>query len=61
MYVCYSMTSKKCTPTKASQERWTLAIDNHMLQICQEDIRFCYNIRGKSYDKYDPCYAVPRR
>ena len=28
---------------------------------CQEIIRFCYDIRGKSYDKYDPCYAVPRR
>ena len=20
-----------------------------------------YDIRGKSYGKYDPCYAVPRR
>ena len=34
---------------------------NRMLRNCQEDIRFCYDIRGKSYDKYDPCYAVPRR
>ena len=38
-----------------------LTTANHMLQNCQEDIRFCYNIRGKSYDKYDPCYAVPHR
>ena len=34
---------------------------NCMLGNYQEDIRFCYDIRGKSYDKYDPCYAVPRR
>ena len=24
-------------------------------------IRFCYDIGGKSYDKYDPFYALPRR
>ena len=24
-----------------------------MLRNFQEDIRFCYDIRGKSYDKYD--------
>ena len=34
---------------------------NHMLRNCQEDIRFCYDIREKSYDKYDSCYAVPHR
>ena len=34
---------------------------NRMQRNCQEDIRFCYDIRGISYYKYDPCYAVPRR
>ena len=28
-----------------------------MLRNCKEDIRFCYDIRGKSYDKYDPSYT----
>ena len=32
-----------------------------MLRNCPEDIRFCYDIRGKSYDKYDPCFVVPRK
>ena len=39
----------------------TLTTANHMLQNCQEDIQFCYDIRGKSYNKYDPGYADPRR
>ena len=42
------------------KRRWTLTRANRMLGNCQEDIRFCYDIRRKSYDKYDPCYAVPR-
>ena len=52
---------KKSNLTTATLKRWTLATANRMLRNCQEDIRFCYDIRGKSYDKYDPCYAVPRR
>ena len=43
------------------KKRWILTTANSMLQNCQEDIQFCYDISGKSYDKYDPCYAVPRR
>ena len=31
---------------------------NRMLRNCQEQIRFCYDRHGKSYDKYDPCYAA---
>ena len=34
---------------------FTLTTANRMLQNCQVDIR------GKSYNKYDPGYAVPRR
>ena len=55
------VTQTKCTPTTANQKRWTLTTANRMLQNCQEDIGFSYDIHGKSYDKYDPCYAVPRR
>ena len=55
-YVRCSMTSHtKFTPTTANQKRWTLTTANRMLRNCQEDTR------GKSYDKHDPCYAVPRR
>ena len=43
----------------ANQKRWTLTTANRMLRNCQEDNRFCYDIRGKSCDKYDPCYAIP--
>ena len=53
--------TKQCTPTTANQKRWTLTTANRMLRNCQEDIRFCYDIHGKSHNKYDPCYAVPRR
>ena len=35
-------------------KRWTLTTANRLLRNCQEDIRFCYDIRGKSYYKYDP-------
>ena len=35
------------------KKTWTLTTANHMLRNCQEDIRFCYDIRLKSYDKYD--------
>ena len=48
------------TLTTANQNRWTLRTANRMLRNCQENIRFCYDMRGKSYDKYDPCDAVPR-
>ena len=44
--------TKKCTLTTGNKKRWTLTTANHMLQNCQEDIQFCYDIRGKSYDKY---------
>ena len=61
-YVCCFLTShNKFTLTTANQKRLTLTTANRMLRNCQEDIRFCYDIRGKSYDKYDPCYAVLRR
>ena len=53
--------TKMFTPTTANKKLWTLTTANSMLRNCPEDIRFCYDIRGKSYDKYDPCYAVPRR
>ena len=49
------------TLTTANQKRWTLMTTNRMLHNCQEDIQLCYDIRGKSYDKCDPCNAVPRR
>ena len=42
----------------ANQTRWTLTTANRMLRNCQEDLRFCYDIRGKLFNKYDPCYAV---
>ena len=51
---------KKIGQPIKKKERWTLTRANRMLGNCQEDIRFCYDIRRKSYDKYDPCYAVPR-
>ena len=53
--------TKKSTLTTANQKRWILTTANRILRNCQEDIRFCYDIRGKSYDIYDPCYAVSRR
>ena len=53
--------TQKCTLTTANKKRWTLTTANRILRNCQEDIRFCYDICGKSYDKYDPCYAVSRR
>ena len=48
------------TLTTANHKRWTLTTANCTLRNCQEDIRFHFDIRGKSYDKYDPCYSVPR-
>ena len=51
-YVC-------CSLMTANQKRWTLTTANRMLRNSQEDIQFCYDIRGKLYDKYDPYYAVP--
>ena len=52
---------KRWTFTTANQKRWTLRTANRMLRNCKEDIRFCYDICGKSYNKYNPCYAVPHR
>ena len=60
-YACCSMTSQNIYSYAANKKRWTLTTANRMLRNCQEDILFCYDIRGKSYDKYDPCFAVPRR
>ena len=53
--------TKTFTPTTANQKRWTLITANRMLQNCQEEIQFCYDMCGKSYDKYDLCYAVPHK
>ena len=53
--------TKWFTPTTANQNRWSLTTASRMLRNCPEDIRFCYDIRWNAYDKYDPCYAVPRR
>ena len=38
----------KCTLTSANQKRWTLTTANRMLRNCQEDIRLCYEIRGRT-------------
>ena len=46
---------------KKMKKKMTLTTANRKLRNCQEDIRLCYDIRGKSYNKYNPCYAVPRR
>ena len=52
--------TKQFTLTTANQRKtWTLTTANRMLRNCQEDKRICYDIREKSYDKYDPCYVVP--
>ena len=40
------VTKKKKTPTTANQKRWTLMTANRMLRNCQEDIRFCYDVRS---------------
>ena len=48
------------TLTTANPKRRTFTTANRMLRNCQEDIQFCYDIHGKSLNKYDPCYAVPR-
>ena len=55
------VTKNKCSLAIANKKRWTLTTANRMLLNCQEYVRFCYDIRGKSYDKYDPCYAIPCR
>ena len=60
-YVCCFLTShQKYTLRTANKERWTLTTANRMLRNCQEDVRFCYDIHEKLYNKYDLCYAVPQ-
>ena len=55
------VTKKMYSYDNQSTKKGTLTTANRMLRDCQEDIRFCYDLRGKLYDKYDTCYAVPRR
>ena len=55
-YVCSMTSQNNVLLRQPNEKRWTLTTAN-----CQEDIQFGYDMRGKSYDKYDPCYAVPRR
>ena len=56
-YVCCSMMYKKFVLQQAIKK------DGLLRQpiTCYEIAKFCYDICGKSYNKYDPCYAVPRR
>ena len=56
-----NVTTKKKEKKKKKKEKRKKSTANRMLRNCLEDIQFCYYIRGKSYDKYDPCYAVLRR
>ena len=60
-YVYCSLTSQKVLLL-----RQTVKKDGLLRQpiACYEIAKRTYDfvdIRGKSYDKYDPCYAVPRR
>ena len=57
-YVCCSLTSQKKMYSYDSQQKKVDSYDS-MLRNCQEEIRFYYDINGKLYDKFDPCYAVP--
>ena len=52
--------TKKYSYDSQYKNKRSLTTANRMLRNLQ-DIRLCYDIRGKSYDKYDPFYAVPHR
>ena len=52
----FDVTKKKYTYD--SQSKKMDSYDSQWHGNFQADTRFCYDIRGKSCDKYDPCYAV---
>ena len=60
-YVCRSMTSQNVLLLRQPIKEDGLLRQPIACYEIAKVIRFCYDIRGESYDKYDPCYAVPRR